>query len=473
MLAYLSLFFYFVVYSTLIFYRCQLSSANVTCSTNPLSPPSTHRQPMSVYRPYYNADQFRYPDEAVAQSAGKVRMGFPLSAGRDSDTASFDYLDLDELVAGHSQISAVGISVSRFYARMLATQPFEVTRFLLQTGEFSPDAANDQTYDDYDFDEGSSSDEEVDYFVDVRDMAHREAHREAVSTEARPRPKPSKSRGVQLFNSRVKDPLFPQALNVSGGPFVFSTLGAIVEKEGVFGLWHAMNASCLYSAATGVVRAWSTSFLASIAGVPDPQFVDTLQAVDPMTLILVSTAGCALTAALLTPLAIIRARLIATSMNFSDRPRSLRWSLMDAVRKGQLLAPISAVFPTTLAASCYHLVKTSAPLIMWRTAGLSQFSSPKLHQLGQLVAKLLGLVVKMPLETLANRAQLRASHPSPRSLIIKPVQYTGFLPSLWSVVTGKTSVASLYRGWRTEAVGILAEWGYAALDDKPTQQERF
>lgn len=422
---------------------------------------------MSSMRPYVNESSFRYPIDVGSKASGLAN-----SSVVEEPSDAFDLFDLEEIAAGKSQLSAVGLSITRFYTRMLVQQPFEISRFLLQVGEWSETGSVATNYDDYDFEanSASSSDEEVDYFVDVRDMATYNAHKTSPSKR---KVKPSKVRDVRLFRP-VQDDLFPEAIEIKGGPYIFSVIGALCEKEGILSMWRALNASCLVKAATGVVKAWITSFLATSTGTADPQFVDILQTPEPLRLILLGTAGCAITAAALTPLFMIRARLVATSMTMPDRPRSLRWSLLDAIRRGQVFAPWWVVLPTTLCTTINHAVVMTAPLLLWRYGGIDSFSSPRLYQISHLGASLVGLTVKMPLETLASRAQLKACHPSARALIVKPVAYQGVLATLWSVVKGEKSLSTLYRGWRSEIVGLLGEWGYDALDEsRPTQQEKF
>lgn len=422
---------------------------------------------MSIYRPYVDTDSFHYPSE-------------PSSVVQKPESVDFDAyvsIDLEEIVAGKSRLSVVGLSVSRFYAKMLVSQPFEVSRFLLQVGEW--DKTKEPTYDDYDFDSGetSSSDEEVDYFVDVRDSKtdSNDYSGNEKRHNFRKKYKPSKGRSLQLFNrgdSATNG--FINAIELPNGPYIFGLMGSLSDKEGVFGLWRALNASCLCRAATGVVTAWSTSFLASLGNVQDPQFTNLLQSGNLSTLLAISTAGCALAAALLTPLYMIRARLVSTSLVSNDQPRSLRVSIINMISSGQALAPWWVVLPTTLASTLHHLVITTAPLVISNYFLLDPFTAPKLYQVSDLFTSLLGVAVKMPFETMASRAQLKACHVNPRTLIVRPTEYNGVLSTFWCIITGEIPIASLYRGWRSEVVGLLGEWGYNALDEgKQIQQEFF
>lgn len=422
---------------------------------------------MSEMRPYVNVSSFRHPMDLGSKVSGLEDSSMVHDL---SDT--FDLFALEEIAAGKSQLSAIGISTTRFYTRMLVQQPLEISRFLLQVGEWSETETLTPNYEDYDFEanSASSSDDEVDYFVDVRDMASYNAHKTSRSKQC---VNSSKVRDVRLFRPE-HDNLFPEAIKIKDGPYVFSAIGALCEKEGIFSMWRALNASCIVKAATGVVKAWITSFLATSTGMPDPQFVELLQTPDPLRLVLLGALGCAITAAALTPLFVIRARLISTSMTIPDRPRSLRWSLLDTIRRGHIIAPWWVVLPTTLCATINHTIVTAAPIILWRCGRIGSFSSPMLYQFSKLGASLVGLTVKMPLETLASRAQLKACHPCARALVVKPVAYQGILHTLCSIVKGETSLSTLYRGWRSEIVGLLSEWGYYALEqNKPTQRERF
>lgn len=413
---------------------------------------------MNEYRPYVDAATFKYP----LDHGGRAQ---PLL---ESGGSGLEYLHIDELVSAHSQVAAVGSSMLKFYLRMAFSQPFEVSRFLTQVGDWrntprapsvallasgagpvvdepEPTAQQDREEDE----------EDIDYFVDVSG-------------------KPQEPRNaVQLYKPAANPA--PQAIDMSNGPYILSTASALVRKEGFPGLWRGMNASCLCRAATGVVGAWITSFLASACGVPDPQFVDVLHTLDPLKVAAVSIAGCAATAYLLSPLFIIRARLIATSMSHPDKPRSLRWSLMDMMRRGKFVAPFSVALPSVLTAAMKNAIVTMSPLLCWRYAEIDVFNTPRMFHFAQLGAELVFLLFKLPLETLAARAEVQdPENQIPlENAIVRLYPYKGILHTVWEVLSRKQSMASLYRGWRSELVGVIGEWGYEALEEKRPGQERF
>lgn len=417
---------------------------------------------MSEYRPYINAATFTYPLDHASKS----------QYAYEPDSNGFDYLHIDELVSANSQITAVGSSVVKFYLGMVFSQPFEVCRFLTQVGDWrlntnplaSASRIEEASGESVTLNTTTSEageEEDIDYFVDV-------------SVSRSQEPKVEKSSALQIYNP-ADDP-DASSIDMSNGPFILPTASALLKKEKINGLWRAMNASCLRKAATGVVGAWMTSFLASVCGVPDPQFVDLLHTLYPMRVAAVSIAGCAVTAYLMAPLSIIRARLIATSINNPDKPRSLRWSLRDLVQRGKFFAPLSAALPSMLNAVIKNAIMMLCPVLCFKYAEIDAFNTPQLFHFAQLCAEIVFLIFKLPLDTLASRAELHADKENqiPReNAVIKLYPYKGLFSNLWDVCSGKQPLASLYRGWRSELVGVIGEWGYEALDDKSRDQERF
>lgn len=402
-------------------------------------------------RPYVNLETFRYP-----------QIG-PLSANENQWSNRLDNFHIDELVSAHSQISAVGTSVVKFYFQMVFSQPLKVSRFLAQVGDWSENTINEPKFDEIE----NNDDEEIDYFIDTSMPT---ASAASIPSEAVNSPEIPITQEIQIYEYK---PNKNCAIDMSNGPYILSTASSITKKEGPFGLWRAMNSSCLCKAATGVLGAWITSFLASICSVPDPQFVDLLHTLEPVKVAAIGVAGCALTTYLLTPLFVIRARLIVTSMLHPDKPRSLRWSLLDMARQNRFLSPITVAAPAMLAASIETLASLCLPLLCWKYAEIDAFSSPNMYNFINLLSEITILGIKLPLETLASRAQLHEANVSPESTIVTVYPYRGVWFTFWEILSRKQSLSSLYRGWRSELVGVVGEWGYNALEERKHDQERF
>lgn len=375
---------------------------------------------MSVYRPYYNPETFGY-------------------------TQPTQSLDVE-----YADGRAVGITAARFYAHASTSQPFEVAKFLLQVGEW--ESGQQQAWEDSD-----SSDEEVDYFIDTTGAAPRRL------TE---RKKPNVNTGLHLIKAPVSR--FPNVIELHR-ILVIDLIGAIADREGPKGLWRALHASCLLKAARDLSESWIASALASLAGVPDPEMVDILQSPDPSLSISVSCVAAGAAALVLVPVALVRARLLITSI--SAGKRSLRYWLF---RTKNLIAPLGVALPTMLASMVTRLSTIAAPLLLFQKLDIDEFRSPGFFNMGVLGMRLISLAVKLPLDTMANRALVSELNVPPEDLLIIPKKYRGMLGTLWDVLRGAESPASLYRGWRLEALGIISSWGYEVLDQgRSSVQEHF
>lgn len=374
---------------------------------------------MSVYRPYYNAETFGL-------------------------TQSPQGLDVE-----YADGRAVGLTALRFYTHVLSSQPFEVAKFLLQIGEWENQRQQQMWVD------SDSSDEEVDYFIDTTGAAPKRL------TE---RKKPNINTGLHLIKAPAAK--FPHAIELHRA-FVLDLIGAVAEKEGPAGLWRALHASCLLKAASDLSENWLVAALASLLGVSDPDVVDILQSPDPSLSVAVSCAAASIAAFILIPVALVRARLLITG--FSAEKRSLRYWLF---RTRSLFAPLSVVTPTVLSSFARRLSTVAAPLLLFQKLDIDEFRSPGLFKLGILSSQLLSLIVRLPLDTMANRALVSELTIPPADLLVVPKMYPGILSTVWRVLKGVDSPASLYRGWRLEALGIFSSWGYEVLDQgrNPTQE---
>lgn len=402
---------------------------------------------MSIYRPYYRAESFRSPLAAASGNGDVARY------------SGFDYLeDVNQL-----QFTAIGVSAGRLYARQLLSQPFDVARFLLQIGSWS------NVPKPY-MDEVESSDEDIDYFVDVSASkpAVVDGPRLARLT-ARPKSHMKISRSLQIVRTHqsLSPKLYPSAIEITNYN-VTDILMELRAKEGLPGLWRSIHTSCLIKAASGLLQAWITSFLATLLKTADPQFTDPMQCADVTLVLAISTVACAATAALLAPISMIRAQFMSTTL--TTQPRSLRYALTNL---NQLVAPPSVVVPTVLASSAPHFIQQATPVFFLKRLGLDIYNTPGMYHVMQFFSSLLQLLVKMPLETIAHRAQVAALALDPSTLIVPLKPFNGVFSTLFEIVSGRESILSLYRGWRLELLGLTGEWGSTALHVNRPAKEHF
>ncbi|VVT48821.1 uncharacterized protein SAPINGB_P001968 [Magnusiomyces paraingens] len=311
-------------------------------------------------------------------------------------------------------------------------------------------------------------------------------------------------------------------------------ISAIHGRDGLRGIWRAVNTSFIMDALQVTIEAWLSGFYASLTGVPDPHFLDVAYSPTPGVSLLTVVAAATTTAVILAPLSIIRTRLVTTTLGTD--PRSVRTSI---AQLDSWTCPLPVILPTILYASATSLVRKSAGYVIHVVLGVDKIVSPVLHGALSLTGTMLEVCVKLPLETMVRRSHMdyltegntfgilttggltgsssgtgdgdsgavsdssvvsnrssanstrkrtrtvtgtglaRRRQPrklAPRDLIVKPVQYEGVLGTLWSVVTGRVGVETLYRGWRVSVLGVISEWGVETLDSQELgdgTKERF
>lgn len=291
-------------------------------------------------------------------------------------------------------------------------------------------------------------------------------------------------------------------------------IAAIHGRDGLRGIWRAVNTSFIIDAFQVTIEAWLSGFYSSLSGVPDPHFLDVAYSPTPGASLLTAVAAATTTAVILAPLSIIRTRLVTTTL--ATDPRSVRTSIG---RLESWTCPLEVLFPTVLYASVTSLVRKSAGYVIHIVFGVDKIVSPVVHGLLTLAGTMLEVGVKLPLETMVRRAHMlylmgsktigvtestggmteagegsetprdseatRSKKRSkrrdsgklqvhPEDLIVKPVAYNGVFSTVWSVVSGQEAVATLYRGWRVSVLGVLSEWGVEALDNQELgDKERF
>jgi hypothetical protein len=420
-------------------------------------------------RPYYNPNTFNSPvkgNESIRFVTGTSSgdssyggSGIPVARG------GFDYLDVDLGGTGDS-ISGVGISLARLYSKVFVSQPWEVSRLLLQVGQWDERGSErTQRTPSVAVEEEEDEDEEVNYFTAVtgdynlsREWSGTKNDDEEVVVE-------KKKKKDSLV---VQDEGYPEMIRTISLNFV-DIFSALNEKDGFRGLWRGLNTSFIIDALSSTIEAWLSGFFSSISGVPDPHFVEVLHSPNPI--VSLGTALCAtvLTSVIISPIDMIRTRLAVTTFN-SKYPRSIRTSLWQL---DGYISSTSVLIPTVLHSGVPNLIRRATPYFLYTRLGVDKFNSPSLYSLLTLFSSLFELGVKLPLETIMRRAHLDSLQLDPQGLIIKPAEYHGVLTTLWNVILGYDSPQALFRGWRVSVVGTIGEWGVNAIQSSEREKERF
>lgn len=107
----------------------------------------------------------------------------------------------------------------------------------------------------------------------------------------------------------------PHQISLKRPDSVMEVIGQLWTKEGAWGVWKGTNATFIYSITLKTVQAWSRSFLAALANVPDPGViaglgpaVDAVDSPYPWTSLGVAVGAAAMAAIILAPLDIVRTK---------------------------------------------------------------------------------------------------------------------------------------------------------------------
>lgn len=268
---------------------------------------------------------------------------------------------------------------------------------------------------------------------------------------------------------------------------------AVYEESGLRGMWRALNTTFILEAFHLTIEAWLSGFYSSLFGVPDPHFLDMAYSPMPGTSLLTAVAAGVTTAVILAPISIIRTRLMTTTLQTG--PRSLRTLL---TQLDTWVCPSKLLFPTIVFAGVTSLVRKSSGFVIQVVLGIDRVAMPTLYSMFTFCSSLIEVGVKLPLETIVRRGHMAyltepeeeqerhnqdkesfsktaasSSYTSrnnsvsnlvlvtpklqPSDLIIRPEPYEGVFGTLWSVVSGKVGVETLYRGWWWCIIGAISD----------------
>ena len=171
---------------------------------------------------------------------------------------------------------------------------------------------------------------------------------------------------------------------------------------------------------------------------------------------------------LLSPLSIIRTRMITTT--FDTKPRSVRTSLRNLE---SFFIPSEVFLPTVLYSGTTSILSKSTSFILQQIFGIDSSTSPALYSIFTLLLRVLQVGVKLPLETLVRRSHLSYLKLAKYSMLVRPAEYDGVFGTVWNVLNGRYGVETLYRGWRVSMLGVISEWGVENLDRSDRGKELF
>ncbi|KAH9949506.1 mitochondrial carrier [Amylocystis lapponica] len=337
------------------------------------------------------------------------------------------------------------------YATTALIMPLDVGKMLLQVqwvprdaGEVVPGAV--LTTDTVEEEEELSDDsnENDSYFADPSN----------VNTAAAPTPPPprlSDERGYVVRQSVLEEGTIPEYVIPVGS--ADGTWGMVkrvgrFKSEGWFSLWKGLLTSAVNDALSGTLQPIIHSLLQSMLSPVLPPITPFSPSAMPL---LLPVASHVVTGFLLSPLDLVRTRLIIQS----SHPRYRTYSgPLDALREilahegglhGVYLHP-HLLLPTLLDCTLRALVPLTLPGLVASYLGFGVPLAPETHPIMWAVAELLGscagLLVTLPFETVRRRlqAQVRGDARPLRACVeLRPKPYNGIVDAFWHILTEERS----------------------------------
>ncbi|KAI1043378.1 hypothetical protein LB505_002098 [Fusarium chuoi] len=475
---------------------------------------STHREGVNPLRPYYIPPTIGEAAETVNKSSPSPNP-FPdgrhvtaageryASKARDilSDLEYNDYLG-DTSPSMVQNVKDLVDELLWKYTSVLMAQPFEVAKTLLQVRNQDENAAYETPVEPETpkrqpsfhgssmyggFGDSDSEGEEPAYFT---------SH--VPST-----PSPSTPRGShgRRAPSPVKKPNVPEHyLTLRRPDSILEVIGQLWGKEGAWGVWKGSNATFLYTVLQSLLENWGRSFLSAIFNVPDmgvrediDRMID-IASPYPWASLFVAAAAAVATGLALSPLDLVRTRLIVTPSSNGQRR-----TLATLRNLPSYLCSSMLVLPTVLNSLIHPLITLSTPLVLRTQFMIDSHVSPMTFSIAKFVASSSAILLKLPIETVLRRGQVSvlSSHEYVQALsgpdqqfttIVPPGRYEGTFGTMFHIVneegthevTSTKSAAAkkgkaktkgvaatvykgqgregLWRGWKVNWWGLVGLW---------------
>ncbi|CCE62914.1 hypothetical protein TPHA_0D02780 [Tetrapisispora phaffii CBS 4417] len=436
-----------------------------------------------------------------------------------------DLLDID---VGKRILNQLLGELTKMYLRHLVQQPFEVSKVLLQVGDFTSISAenNRNKFKDSSAenpgilleDQENDTDAELEFFSKKPINASNEVENK----------KAIKGRVGKTDKVIVENRINPESLHI------MDIINSLIEKEGLRGVWRANNTTFIYNFLNMTCNIWFIGLLSPFFGISDPHFFDTIlqtatsySTIDDIKISLgLTICSNILTNILLVPLDLIKIKLITTSIEgFTvnkdidtefpaeevkeleilpiEKSRSLRNIIKSWSWKEDLLKLPADIWFFTILNSLVSINRSSSTVfgeklftLLWvhYLRQTKESSKLKLYNLSFCCFQILGIFLKLPIETILHRCQVkyllnrnkeREDQLCIRSdeLIIKPIPYDNGLFD--NLITNSTTsdekennlaskkIKALWNGWRISVVSLLCDYSLKVLqkNDKSIEFE--
>ena len=398
---------------------------------------------------------------------------------------------------------------TRRYIQHLIQQPFEVSRCLLQVGDFSDTLAmNNQKVklklpislhnDDVDND----TIEDVNFFPDQSEVSVI----------------PDINIPDTLSKNDFNDVMIkPESLHV------LDIMNSLMEKEGIRGLWRANNTTFIYNFFNMTLNVWLIGLLSPFFGISDPNFFESILETstsyssmnDIKISMILTISSNILTNIMLIPLDLIRTKLLVTyiqppvpvkaieNTKSANNLRSLRDMVKDWSWKRDMIKLPLDMWILTILNSLTTNNRTSSTIFsekMFTLIWVKQFhltkdsKNIKWYHISFSVFEMIGIFIKLPIETMLRRCQVnyllaRSTQHDDKigikhhELIIKPIDYDKNL-LIWRIgsksidstssennTNTKKKVIALWNGWRISIMSLLCGYCLKVLQKEERSTE--
>ncbi|TFB04550.1 Mitochondrial fusion and transport protein ugo1 [Trichoderma ghanense] len=447
----------------------------------------TKEHAVNPLRPYHRPPTIEERAEPVS-----IPSSNPFSGGNSYDVASgakyaskaknmLNDLDYKELMSDSpSVVESARELVDELiwkYMSVLLGQPFEVAKMILQVrdqdekaalvGAAEPEtpvaAPQVPSRAGSAFEGEDSENDEPAYFTTNDPAIPNPWNSNQPSAERRPSSRRAES-PLQSPTTPKKVPAVPEHfLNLRRPDSVLDVIGQLWQRDGAWGVWKGANATFLYTVLQSLLENWSRSFLSAVFNVPDLGVRDNIdRLVDiaspyPWASLFVAAAAAVTTSLVLAPLDLVRTRLILTNP-FKGQRRTI--ASLRALPS--YYCPPKIVVPTILHSLVNPIFTLSTPLALKTKFMITSEIAPMTFSAAKFFASSVGVLIKLPLETVLRRGQL--------SVLSEP-EYLEALndgePALETIVPiGK------YYGTFGTMYHIVAEEGAREIPPKPVLSKR-
>ncbi|KAH6626536.1 mitochondrial carrier domain-containing protein [Chaetomium sp. MPI-SDFR-AT-0129] len=387
-----------------------------------------HHDGVNPLRPYYIPPSIGEPAEAVP-TPGPRAFAQPNVVNSSDRYASkardiFSDLDYKDYIADPSPsvvqtVKEVLDELLWKYSSVLMAQPFEVAKTIMQvraqddlggleaTAEAAEEArqrkANQRIHM---FDEATQNDSDSDLDDEASFFT---SHEPGAPGSAMPRSKNPwrEQRETPQAAHPAGKPLSPHHLAIRTPDSVLEVIAQLWNKEGAWGVWKGTNATFIYSVLQSLLENWSRSLLSALFNVPDlgvrhdlDRLVD-IASPYPWASLFVAATAAVVTSLVLSPLDLVRTRLVITSTHSATR-RTL--STMRSLPS--YLCHSSLIVPTVLHSLIHPLLTLSTPLVLRTRFMIDRELAPTAFSVAKFCSSTVALLLKLPLETVLRRGQV-------------------------------------------------------------------